>query len=112
MGHPKAQKLHTWWHKLIERNEMLCLTPEWRKKNPQPPTLMQTAVKMTSPEGNGSNQKMKKTTEPKDGGKEKVPISKTYCQGYGILKIKQEAMENLPHMATAFMEIQKKEEAI
>ncbi|MBW0592269.1 hypothetical protein O181_131984 [Austropuccinia psidii MF-1] len=107
LTHPSTFKLLTEWHSLMEKNNMILLTAEWKKNNPPPPK------KVPSPEAvaSSSNSNMKKQPQAQNKGKGKAPATKPYSQGYRIPKIQQDVMENLFQMARTMMELQKKEEA-
>ncbi|MBW0591620.1 hypothetical protein O181_131335, partial [Austropuccinia psidii MF-1] len=107
LGHPNTCKLLNGWHPLMEKENMMLLTLEWRKNNPPPPKQ----VPKTAPVVSSSNSNMKKHPQAPNKGKGTAPATKPYSQGYRIPKIRQDAMENVIQMARTMMELQKKEEA-
>ncbi|MBW0587219.1 hypothetical protein O181_126934 [Austropuccinia psidii MF-1] len=107
LGHPNTCKLLNGWHPLMENNNMINLTSEWREKNPPPPKQ----VPKTAPVASSSNYNMKKKPQAQNKGKGKAPATKPYSQGYRIPKIQQDDMANVFQMARTMMELQKKEEA-
>ncbi|MBW0586435.1 hypothetical protein O181_126150 [Austropuccinia psidii MF-1] len=77
------------------------------EKNPPPPKK----VPRPDPVARSSNSNLKKKPQAQNKGKGKAPAPKPYNQAYRILKIQQDAMENVFQMARTMMELQKKEEA-
>ncbi|MBW0563876.1 hypothetical protein O181_103591 [Austropuccinia psidii MF-1] len=107
LGHTNTCKLLNGWNPFMEKKNMMLLTAELRKKNPQPPKQ----VPKTAPVASSRNSNMKKKPKAQKKGKGKAPATKPYSQGYRIPKIQQNKMENLFQMARTMMELQKKEEA-
>ncbi|MBW0519031.1 hypothetical protein O181_058746 [Austropuccinia psidii MF-1] len=113
---PYCEKVHrpsqhlqvTQWMASIDGKEnMMCLTVEWRKNNPPPPKQ----VPKTSPVARSSNSNVKKQPKAQNKDKGKEPASNPYSQGYRIPKIQKDAMGNVFQMARTMMEFQKQEEA-
>ncbi|MBW0572298.1 hypothetical protein O181_112013 [Austropuccinia psidii MF-1] len=107
LGHPSTCKLLNGWHPLMEKKNMMLLAAEWSENNPSPPKK----VPKTAPVASSSNFNVKKQPQAQKKGKGKAPATKPYIQGYRILNIQQETMENVFQMARTMMELQKKEEA-
>ncbi|MBW0541528.1 hypothetical protein O181_081243 [Austropuccinia psidii MF-1] len=53
LGHPNTCKLLNGWHPLMEKKNMMLLTAEWRKNNPQPPKQVPRPAAI--PMGKGSH---------------------------------------------------------
>ncbi|MBW0503037.1 hypothetical protein O181_042752 [Austropuccinia psidii MF-1] len=87
---------------------MMLLTAEWRKNNPPPPKQ----VPKTAPVAHRRKFNVKKQPQAQNKGKGKAPATNPYRQGYRILMIQQDAMENVFQMSRTMIELQKKEEAI
>ncbi|MBW0563407.1 hypothetical protein O181_103122 [Austropuccinia psidii MF-1] len=107
LGHPNTCKLLNGCHPLMEKENMMLLTAEWRKDNPPPPKQ----VPKTDPVASSSNSNVKKQPQAQNKGNGKAPVTKPYSQGYRIQNIQQDAMENAFQIARTMMELQKKEEA-
>ncbi|MBW0562457.1 hypothetical protein O181_102172 [Austropuccinia psidii MF-1] len=107
LGHPNTFKLLNGWHPLMEKNNMMLSTAEWRKNNPPPPKK----VPKTAPVARSSNFNVKKPPQAQNNGKGKAQATNPYSQGYRIPKIQQDVMKNLFQMARTMMELQKKEQA-
>ncbi|MBW0514130.1 hypothetical protein O181_053845 [Austropuccinia psidii MF-1] len=99
LGHSNTCKLPNGWHPLMEKKNLMLLTPEWRKSNP--PTPKQ--VPKTAPVGSSSNCNVKKQPQAQNKGKGKATSTKTYSQGYRIPRIQQDAMENVFQMSRKMM---------
>ncbi|MBW0496752.1 hypothetical protein O181_036467 [Austropuccinia psidii MF-1] len=107
LGHPNTCKLLNGWHPLMEKQNMMLLTAEWRENNPPPPKQ----VPKTAPIASRSNSNVKRQPKAQNKGKGKAPATKLYSQGKRIPKIQQDAIENVFQMARTMMDLQKKEEA-
>ncbi|MBW0564431.1 hypothetical protein O181_104146 [Austropuccinia psidii MF-1] len=91
----------------MEKKNKMLLTAEWRKNNPPPPKQVQK----TAPIASSSNSNRKKKLQVQNKGEGREPATKPYIQGYRILRIQQDSMENVFQMARSMMKLQKKEEA-
>ncbi|MBW0590686.1 hypothetical protein O181_130401 [Austropuccinia psidii MF-1] len=78
LGHPNTCKLLNGWHPLMEKNNIMLLTAEWRKKNPPPPKQMPRPAPVAS----SSNSNVKKQPHAQNKGKGKAPAPKPCSQGY------------------------------
>ncbi|MBW0537372.1 hypothetical protein O181_077087 [Austropuccinia psidii MF-1] len=92
LGHPNTCNVLNGWHPLMEKNNMMLLTEEWRK-NKQPTTTKASANK--APVARSRNFNVKKKPQAQNKGKGKAPATKPYIQGYRIPKFQQDAMENV-----------------
>ncbi|MBW0547134.1 hypothetical protein O181_086849 [Austropuccinia psidii MF-1] len=73
LGHPNTCKLLNGWHPLMEKKNMMHLTPEWRKNNPPPPKQ----VPKTAPVASSSKLYLKKAATslkqgPRQGTSHKI----------------------------------------
>ncbi|MBW0577670.1 hypothetical protein O181_117385 [Austropuccinia psidii MF-1] len=69
-----------WMAFIVEKNNMMLLTSEWRKNNPPSPKQ----VPKTAPVASSSNYDMKKQSQAQNKGKGKAPATTPYSQGYRI----------------------------
>ncbi|MBW0466122.1 hypothetical protein O181_005837 [Austropuccinia psidii MF-1] len=90
LGHPNTFQLLDGWQLLMEKKNLMLTTAEWRKNNPSPPKQ----VSKTAPIAK-RNSNMKKQPQAQKKGKEKATGTKPYSHVYRILKIQQDAMENV-----------------
>ncbi|MBW0523407.1 hypothetical protein O181_063122 [Austropuccinia psidii MF-1] len=91
LGHPSTFKLLNGWHPLMEKENIMLLTAEWRKNKPPSPKQ----VPKTAPVASSRNSNMNKQPQTQNKGKGKEPAAKPYSQGYRIPNIQLDSMENV-----------------
>ncbi|MBW0510593.1 hypothetical protein O181_050308 [Austropuccinia psidii MF-1] len=78
LGHPNSCKLLNGWNSLMEKKNMILLTEEWRRKNPQPPKK----VKKPTPVAIKRNSNVKKRPKVQKKGKGKAEAKAIYSQKF------------------------------
>ncbi|MBW0547369.1 hypothetical protein O181_087084 [Austropuccinia psidii MF-1] len=75
-GPPNTCKLLNGWHPFMEKKNMILLTAEWRKNNPQPPKQVPKTAPIAS-----SNSNVRKQPQAHNKGKGKATATNAYSQG-------------------------------